>query len=90
MRFDGLGHYATVIAHIAPTVNTRVTIEDFFPAAAMRQANPVGLMRYRREIQNDDRLIFFIRRLSQKWENTMVPIVAVDPTEARIIIIRLP
>ena len=57
---------AAAIAAVGAGVNPGVAVQDFLPLAGVRHADAIMRTRHRREVQDDDGVIFPIRGLAQE------------------------
>ena len=81
---------APAISLVAARVDARVAVHQFAPLARARQADAIIVPLHRREIHNDRELMLAIRRRAQEGEHAALAVVAINPVETGVVVIRLP
>ncbi len=78
-------HNARAIANIAAAVVGGIAVENLFVPAAFRHAQQVAFAWHRCEIVGHDHKVRRIFCLAHEAEHAVLPVVAIDPFEARVI-----
>ena len=83
------GIHEALVAHVGAAIDGGIAVEDLLPAATLRGAQTVVVVRHRRAVEDDQQRVLGIVAVAQIGQHAMGTVVGADPLEAAAVEVAL-